>query len=110
MKAEAPIGCRRCGSPVGYGLPLIVGAGFIPPAGVCAAAECGGMRASRPTAARVVTAVPVWRVVFGRLVGEGFIHPANLAAALTPTGGLRPSSTNRYRYHHPVGPKHKIYS
>ena len=47
-------------SRLGTGLPLIVGAGFIPPAGVCPAAGCGGMRASRPTAAWVVTAVPVW--------------------------------------------------
>ena len=36
--------------------PLDVGEGFIPPAGVRAAAGPGGMRASRPTAARVVTA------------------------------------------------------
>ena len=33
----------------------------IPPVDVCGAAGCGGMRASRPTADRMVTAVPVWR-------------------------------------------------
>ena len=38
-----------------------VGEGFIPPAGVCAAAGSGGMRASRPTVARVVEAAPVCR-------------------------------------------------
>ena len=43
----------------GAGFPRSVGAGFIPPAGVCAAAGCGGMRASRPTAARAAAAVPV---------------------------------------------------
>ena len=48
---------RKCGSPVGTDLPLIVGAGFIPPAGVCAAAGSGGVRAPRPTAARVAALV-----------------------------------------------------
>ena len=38
-----------------------VGEGFIPPAGVPAAAGSGGMRASRPTVARVVEAAPVGR-------------------------------------------------
>ena len=41
------------------GLPWFVGEGFIPPAGVCAGAGSGGMRASRPTVARVVEAAPV---------------------------------------------------
>ena len=40
-----------------------VGEGFIPPAGVCAAAGSGGMRASRPTVARVVAAAPVSRSI-----------------------------------------------
>ena len=48
---------RKCGSPVGTDLPLIVGAGFIPPAGVCDAAGSGGVRAPRPTAARVAALV-----------------------------------------------------
>ena len=43
------------------GPPWFVGEGFIPPAGVCAAARSGGMRASRPTVARVVEASPVGR-------------------------------------------------
>ena len=43
------------------GPPWFVGEGFIPPAGVCAAAGSGGMRASRPTVARVVAAAPVGR-------------------------------------------------
>ena len=41
--------------------PWFVGEGFIPPAGVCAAAGSGGMRASRPTIARVIEAAPVGR-------------------------------------------------
>ena len=53
---------------------LFVGAGFIPPAGVCAAAGCGGMRASRPTDARVVAAVRFGRSF--RKVCRGGIYPA----------------------------------
>ena len=52
-------GCNNAGfeiSRVAANPPLDVGEGFIPPAGVRAAAGPGGMRASRPTAARVVTA------------------------------------------------------
>ena len=40
------------------GLPLIVGAGFIPPPGVCATAGCGGVMAPRPTVVRLVAAIP----------------------------------------------------
>ena len=43
------------------GPPWFVGEGFIPPANVPAAAGSGGMRASRPTVARVVAAAPVGR-------------------------------------------------
>ena len=68
-----------------------------PPADVCAAAGSGGMRASRPTDAWVAAAVPVWRVVFGRFVGEGFIPPGDLPvqqgsrddASIVPYMGLR---------------------
>ena len=42
-----PQGLRFPGWP--RALPLVVGEGFIPPAGVCGSAGCGGMRASRPT-------------------------------------------------------------
>ena len=52
-------GCNNAGfeiSRVAANPPLDVGEGFIPPAGVRTAAGPGGMRASRPTAARVVTA------------------------------------------------------
>ena len=48
-------------SRLAVGPPWFVGEGFIPPAGVCAAAGSGGMRASRPTVARVVAAAPVGR-------------------------------------------------
>ena len=43
------------------GPPWFVGEGFIPPANVPAAAGSGGMRASRPTVARVIEAAPVGR-------------------------------------------------
>ena len=69
------------GRPEGGGRPcetqnLFVGAGFIPPGEPCAAAGCGGMRASRPTDARVGCGCPVSRVIFGRFVGEGHAPPA----------------------------------
>ena len=62
-------GCNNAGfeiSRVAANPPLDVGEGFIPPAGVRTAAGPGGMRASRPTAARVVAANP-----FGRTVCHG---------------------------------------
>ena len=52
------------------GLPSVVGADSISPAGVCAAAGCGGMRASRPTDARVVVAAPFGRT-FARVCRGG---------------------------------------
>ena len=67
------------------GLPLIVGAGFIPPAGVCAAAGCGGVRAPRPTNARVVATVR-----FGlsfRKVCRGGIYPSRKPRAAANTRG-----------------------
>ena len=56
------------------GPPWFVGEGFIPPAGVCAAAGSGGMRASRPTFARVVEAAPVGRA-FAMVRRGGPNHP-----------------------------------
>ena len=68
---NAPAGAVRASSPtevcynagtavsrLAMGPPLVVGEGFIPPAGVCGGAGCGGMRASRPTAAWMVAAIP----------------------------------------------------
>ena len=48
MKAEAPIGCRGEVPRLGTGLPSIVGAGFILPAGVCVAAGSAGRCKHRP--------------------------------------------------------------
>ena len=70
------------------GLPLIVGAGFIPPAGVCAAAGCGGVRAPRPTNARVVATVRF--VGSFRKVCRGGIHPAREPRAAIGTPGFAP--------------------
>ena len=65
MQASSPTGvcykARFVISRLAVGPPWFVGEGFIPPAGVCAAARSGGMRASRPTVARVVEASPVGR-------------------------------------------------
>ena len=65
------------------GPPWFVGEGFIPPAGVCAAAGSGGMRASRPTVARVVAAAPVGRA-FAMVRRGGPNQPANVPAAAAP--------------------------
>ena len=65
--------------------PPFVGAGFIPPAGVCAAAGCGGVRAPRPTVARVVATVR-----FGlsfRKVCRGGIYPSRKPRAAANTRG-----------------------
>ena len=59
-----------------------VGEGFIPPAGVCAAAGSGGMRASRPTVARVVEAAPVGRA-FAMVRRGGPNQPANVPTPAT---------------------------
>ena len=92
MRAAAPIGCRRCGSPVGTGLPLIVGAGFIPPAGVCPAAGVRddasivpyrGLRHDKVAVSRLGTGLPL-------IVGAGFIPPAGVCAAVG-SGGMRAS-------------------
>ena len=96
MRAAAPIGCRRCGSPVATGLPLIVGAGFIPPAGVCAAAgvrrRCRASPPYRAPAVRQgVAAVPVGSGPSGRFVGAGFIPPGTFRRSRVPgtISGLR---------------------
>ena len=99
MKAEAPIGCRRCGSPVGTGLPSIVGAGFIPPGGVCPAAGVRddasivpyrGLRCGKVAVSRLAAGLPL-------IVGAGFIPPGDLPvpqgprddASIVPYRGLR---------------------
>ena len=53
---------------------LSVGAGFIPPTGVRGGVECGGMRASRPTAVRVGGAIPVGPK--HKFIRRGGIYPA----------------------------------
>ena len=78
------------------GLPSVVGAGFIPPAGVCAAAECGGMRASRPTDARRVAAVPFGLGIFGRFVGEGHGPPGEPYAAAGSPGRCKHRPLQRF--------------
>ena len=83
MKAEAPIGCRGEVPRLGTGLPSIVGAGFILPAGVCAAAGVRddasivpyrGLRHGKVAVSRLGTGLPL-------IVGAGFIPPAGVCAA-----------------------------
>ena len=88
------------GSRLAVGPPWFVGEGFIPPAGVCAAARSGGMRASRPTVARVVAAAPVGRAsamvcrmrasrpTVARVVAAA---PVGRASAMVCRGGPWPS-------------------
>ena len=56
--------------------PSSVGADSISARGVCAAAGCGGMRASRPTVVRVGGGRSFGPDIFGRFVGEGHAPPA----------------------------------
>ena len=65
-----------------------VGAGFIPPANVCAIAGSGGVRAPRPTNARVVATVRFGRSF--RKVCRGGIHPAREPRAAIGTPGFAP--------------------
>ena len=65
------------------GPPWFVGEGFIPPAGVPAAAGSGGMRASRPTVARVIEAAPVGRA-FAMVRRGGPNQPSNVPTPATP--------------------------
>ena len=92
MKAEAPIGCRGEVPRLGTGLPSIVGAGFILPAGVCAAAGVRddasivpyrGLRHGKVAVSRLGTGLPL-------IVGAGFIPPAGVCAA-AGCGGMRAS-------------------
>ena len=92
MKAEAPIGCRGEVPRLGTGLPLIVGAGFIPPAGVCPAAGVRddasivpyrGLRHGKVAVSRLAAGLP-------SIVGAGFILPAGVCAA-AECGGMRAS-------------------
>ena len=57
----------------------------------CTAAGSGGMRASRPTAARKAAAVPVWPQTQNLFVGAGFIPPGALRRRRVPgtISGLR---------------------
>ena len=91
-------GCsRRRVFPVGlYVFPRPVGRAFTPTApwrfqksGPCAAAGSGGMRASRPTAVRVVAAS---RLAAGPplVVGEGFIPPADTCGSARSPGRCPP--------------------
>ena len=72
------MGCGNAGFAVGRGVSRSVGAGFIPPAGVCAAAGCGGMRASRPTIVGLTVRSPGF---VGHDLPRGLPH--------TPLHGLR---------------------
>ena len=86
MRAAAPIGCRRCGSPVATGLPLIVGAGFIPPTGLAATqgsrddasiVPYRGLRCGKVAVSRLGTGLP-------SIVGAGFIPPGDLPVPQGP--------------------------
>ena len=95
-QASPPYGRLRCGkvavSRLAAGLPSIVGAGFIPPAGVCAAAgfpgrygigPYRGLRYRRRRGFPVRTGLP-------SIVGAGFIPPAGVCPA-AGCGGMRAS-------------------
>ena len=99
MRAEASIGCRRCGSPVGTGLPLIVGAGFIPPGDLpvpqgprddASIVPYRGLRHGKVAVSWLGTGLP-------SIVGAGFIPPGDLPvpqgprddASIVPYRGLR---------------------
>ena len=113
MKAEAPIGCRGEVPRLGTGLPLIVGAGFIPPAGVCPAAGVRddasivpyrGLRHGKVAVSRLAAGLP-------SIVGAGFILPAGVCAA-AECGGMRASRPTDAQVAGVVrfGLNHKIYS
>ena len=68
------------------GAPSSVGADSISARGVCAAAGCGGMRASRPTVVRVGGGRPFGPDIFGRFVGEGHAPPAGPCATVNIHG------------------------
>ena len=68
------------------GAPSSVGADSISARGVCAAAGCGGMRASRPTVVRVGGGRSFGPDIFGRFVGEGHAPPAGPCATVNIHG------------------------
>ena len=79
------------------GLPWFVGEGFIPPAGVPAAAGCGGMRASRPTAARGRVPFPFGRAL--AMVCRGGPWPScGTLRRRGVCGTMRASSPTKVRY------------
>ena len=59
--------------------------------GVRGGGRPGGMRASRPTSARMAAAVPVWSETQKLFVGAGFIPPAK------PCGGAWPPGRCKHR-------------
>ena len=63
----------------------------------CTAAGSGGMRASRPTAARKAAAVPVWPQTQNLFVGAGFIPPGEPCAA-AGCGGMGASRPTDARW------------
>ena len=92
MRAEAPIGCRRCGSPVGYG-PSVDRRGGIYPARGCLPRRGGAGRCEhRPLqglAARQGCGFPAGR---GPSVDRrGGIYPARGVCAAAGGGGMRAS-------------------
>ena len=68
----------------------------------CTAAGSGGMRASRPTAARKAAAVPVWPQTQNLFVGAGFIPPGALRRRRVP-GTMQASSPTEVCYN--AGPR-----
>ena len=86
MKAEAPIGCRRCGSPVGYG-PSVDRRGGIYPArgrlrrrGVrddASIVPYRGLRCGKVAVSRLAAGLP-------SIVGAGFIPPGDLPVPQGP--------------------------
>ena len=66
-----------------------------PPVGVCGSAEPGGMRASRPTAVRVVAA-PRLAADPPLVVGEGFIPPADTCGSARSPGRCKHRPLQRF--------------
>ena len=62
----------------------------------CTAAGSGGMRASRPTAARKAAAVPVWPETKNLFVGAGFIPPGAFAPPRTSPGRCKHRPLQRF--------------
>ena len=77
-------------------LNLFVGAGFIPPAGVCAGAGCGGMGHPALRTPGWVAAVPVWPEAQNSFVGAGFIPPAGVCGATGCAGRCKHRPLQRF--------------